>query len=119
MLKKMKIAAKLQLNKPKISPELLQKFSEGLPKNFHKQVQEENLQAHHSAFSCFKAMLDLGLQLGDKEMVEIASKGMERHSREVFKYSGLSYYADINAAADKLTQAGYLVVDPTETEEFS
>lgn len=110
----LKLAAESQLREFKINPSKLQKFRDGLPPNFYETIQKENLQAHCSALNCFKEMFDIGLQTGNQQLIDSASKGMERHSREIFKYAGMPRYVDVNSAVEKLEQEGYLVVDPTD-----
>ena len=63
-------------------------------------------------------MHDAALGVGLLEMVEQASRGMVRHSAELRQLTGMDYYANINAAIEKIVRDGYLVVDPTDKEKM-
>jgi hypothetical protein len=72
-------------------------------------LQKDLIESHLVAFNYYETLLKIALQCGSKEHLLMANTGMITHSKEIAKLSGITYFADINAAAGRLEREGYII----------
>lgn len=72
-------------------------------------LQKDLIKTHLEAFKYYELLLKQSLEVGCTKTVEAANKGMILHSQEIAKLSGMTYYAEINAAAARLEREGYTI----------
>jgi hypothetical protein len=101
--------SKKLVNKLPLKPLNKQFFKDGIID--YELLQKDLIESHLVAFNYYELMLKTALECGSREHLLAANLGMITHSKQIVALSGITYFADINAAAAKLEREGYFIGD--------